>query len=75
MFQHLKTTNDRNGNPRRLYVVYSDKGECTAIIDESYAGKPKELYHATELLEHDITPAEYKHTIEWAKYYRLYKEQ
>jgi len=36
-FQHLCTHNDRNGNPRRLYVLVFD-GERIAAWDEGYRG-------------------------------------
>jgi len=36
-FQHLCTYNDRNGNPRRLYVLIVD-GTRTAAWDEGYSG-------------------------------------
>jgi hypothetical protein len=36
-FQHLCTHNDRNGNPRRLYVLVSD-GKRIAAWDEGHAG-------------------------------------
>ncbi len=36
-FQHLCTHNDRNGNPRRLYVLVSG-GRRIAAWDEGYAG-------------------------------------
>lgn len=36
-FQHLCTHNDRNGNPRRLYVLVSD-GQRVAVWDEGYQG-------------------------------------
>ncbi len=36
-FQHLCTHNDRNGNPRRLYVLIVD-GTRVAAWDEGYYG-------------------------------------
>jgi hypothetical protein len=36
-FQHLCTHNDRNGNPRRLYVLIVD-GTRVAAWDEGYSG-------------------------------------
>ena len=36
-FQHLCTHNDRNGNPRRLFVLI-DEGQRVAVWDEGYLG-------------------------------------
>jgi hypothetical protein len=59
---HLSTTNDVNGNPRRLYVKVEDGGPRT-IIEEGYegiaaarrAGMPETCYPMTI----HITPVEY----------------
>lgn len=63
--QHLKTTNDTNGNPRRLWAVYrvASTGNFMVwdqVIDEGYGGKPTELRGYLELPELYITPQEYK---------------
>jgi hypothetical protein len=60
---HLSTTNDTNGNPRRLYVEVVD-GDFGAVVDEGYegvavahrAGMPR-TYHPVAI---SITPAEYR---------------
>lgn len=36
-FQHLCAHNDRNGNPRRLYVLVND-GQRVAVWDDGYLG-------------------------------------
>lgn len=59
---HMRTTNDTNGNPRRLFVEI-DKGDVVNVVDEGYegeaparrAGMPKGYYPPT----FDITPKEY----------------
>ena len=63
-FLHLCTTNDINGNPRRLYVRM-DKGGCfIAAWDEGYrgSGAVPEAYrdeaHKAPYIE--ITPREYR---------------
>lgn len=39
MIQHLCTDNDRNGNPRRLYVLADNEtGEPISAWDEGYLG-------------------------------------
>lgn len=61
--QHLSATNDVNGNPRRVYAVYSATGVILDVIDEGYEGKGK--YRNADLIELPavvITPAEYR---EW----------
>jgi hypothetical protein len=40
IIQHVKAPNDRNGNPRRCYVVYGDiVGDLLAVYDEGYQGR------------------------------------
>lgn len=36
--QHLCTHNDRNGNPRRLYVLVNEDNQRVAAWDEGYLG-------------------------------------
>ena len=39
LMQRLIAPNDRNGNPRRLFVIYdADYGEIQAVFDEGYQG-------------------------------------
>ena len=61
---HLNAGNDRNGNPRRLYVVM-ENGRIVAVFNEGYEGHGaipaayKRLYaHVGERI--DITPAQYR---------------
>lgn len=35
---HLCATNDTNGNPRRVYVVFDETGAILETIDEGYQG-------------------------------------
>ena len=35
---HYKANNDRNGNPRRVYVLFDDQNEALAAWDEGYSG-------------------------------------
>ena len=35
---HLNAGNDRNGNPRRVYVVLNENGAIVDTIDEGYSG-------------------------------------
>lgn len=37
-FQHIRAKNSRNGNPQRLYMVYSRQGNTLQVINEGYAG-------------------------------------
>lgn len=38
MIKHLCATNDRNGNPQRLYALIDEEGEMLAAWDEGYYG-------------------------------------
>ena len=40
MYQHLRCTNDNNGNPRRVFVFYDAAGGIVAVEDEGYRGTP-----------------------------------
>jgi hypothetical protein len=43
IFQHLRAPNDRNGNPRRLWVLYDkNTGGVIQVIEEGYGGRPKD---------------------------------
>jgi hypothetical protein len=60
---HLATTNDTNGNPRRLYVEVED-GMYKTIVNEGYEGYARahragmpETYLPPRI---HITPAEYR---------------
>lgn len=55
--QRLCTSRDANGNPRHLWLVYSETGEVAMVIDEGYTGKPKLDY--VELPNITVFPAEY----------------
>ncbi len=35
---HLDAGHDNNGNPRRCFVVFDNKGIIRAVIDEGYGG-------------------------------------
>jgi hypothetical protein len=65
--QRLSATNDTNGNPRRVWVVYGDAGFLHGTImtarDEAYGGQPQEFRTIPRLPDLEITPAEYKHIL------------
>ena len=58
MYQHLRCTNDTNGNPRRVFVAYSADGSIVRAYNEGYAGTPKELRGLIELPGYNIMPAD-----------------
>lgn len=35
---HLAADNDRNGNPRRCFVIFDEEGRTIETIDEGYEG-------------------------------------
>ena len=63
----LNAGNDRNGNPRRLWIVMSSRGSVVSVIEDSGAGRePLDRaypefrawgYHPAEFW---VTPAEYR---------------
>lgn len=40
---HLRANNDRNGNPRRIFVGFNGHGHVLITTDEGYAGRPQWL--------------------------------
>jgi hypothetical protein len=72
--QNLKTTNDTNGNPRRLWAVYTADGSTVAMLDEGYGGRRVMLdcmshddyRDIRELPAVEITPAEYRRLLKAA---------
>ena len=64
--QHLKAPNNRQGNPRRLFILYDTFGEVSKVYDEGYTGKPLVSYSA-ELPEINIPASEYVYLRRWAK--------
>ena len=72
VIQNLRTDNDRNGNPRRLWAVYAvdedtHTARTVAFVDEGYQGRQcligvlsqAEYDAAIELPAVVITPKEY----------------
>lgn len=61
--QHVCTSNDRNGNPRRLFQVFAvqDNTEyrLAAVIDEGYRGTDERFGHVN-YDEISVTPSEYR---------------
>lgn len=69
-YQQLKAPNDRNGNPRRLWMIYEFEtlpdndvdivvASKTYAIDEGYRGMPAEA-RGLEIPAINITLAEYR---------------
>ena len=68
IYLHLKTKNDNNGNPRRLYLVINDNGGVVEAIDEGYSGdqvarKYPQIIQGPPI---NITPTEYR---DWLRHY------
>ena len=69
LFQHLRTTNDSNGNTRRILAFYDTHGTVVAYVDEGYGGsgsnrvfaEASDLYGtlAAYLPSIEITPSQY----------------
>jgi len=61
LYQHLRAPNDENGNPQRLWFVYTPNGRVAICIDEGYCGRPRQLREPFfyELPEFDVSVDEY----------------
>lgn len=71
IYQILSTTNDTNGNPRRLTCVYAGPGDpyescLVEVIEHGYTGH-RVPHGAFQLPGVNITPAEYHSTKRYAK--------
>lgn len=67
MFIRLKTTNDINGNPRRVFVVYRDN-VVIATHDEGYSGTGELRAIYPKILDGGdfmTTPKEYRKLLAW----------
>ena len=53
-WQWLRFPNDRNGNPRRLFLIYGKNTELLAVIDEGYTGMPQSLNKINQLPTMDL---------------------
>ena len=58
MYQHLRCTNDNNGNPRRVFVFYDAAGGIVAVEDEGYRGTPAACRGLVALPSIETYPAE-----------------
>ena len=70
--QRLDAPNTPNGNPRRVYVVYSIYGLIVGCYDEGYLGHkalPEEILSHKLIWLHNmkVTVAVYKHYLNWGK--------
>lgn len=64
LVQRIMANNDKNGNPRRLWVVYtqsawSNNYVVDVVIDEGYEGAPDLIKKYPELPSVWVTPSEY----------------
>ena len=60
-YQHLRASNDSNGNPRRLWIVYGRDGAPLRIEDEGYSGREAVRgLNCPELPSAEITPKDYR---------------
>ena len=57
-YQHLRCTNDNNGNPRRVFVFYDVTGGIVAVEDEGYRGTPAACRGLVQLPTIETYPAE-----------------
>ncbi len=61
--QHIRAENDRNGNPRRCFVLYKiakDSATIAQVRNEGYSGLPREWATYPRLADVAVAPAEYR---------------
>lgn len=58
LFQHLKSSNDANGNARRIFVFYDANGDVVHIEKERY-NRPAACKGLIELANINIDTREY----------------
>jgi len=68
----LYTKNDRNGNPRRVFVFLRPSGTIAFAVDEGYKGRgavsPEYIPNSAEISEFQTTPTEYRSILKlWGK--------
>jgi len=76
---YLRAPQDRNGNPRRGWILFDREapGEAGRFIDEGYRGRgalsaamgcgiARVSEYLTELASVEITPGEYRARVRWA---------
>ena len=73
-YQHIRAPNDRNGNPKRCYVVYNLVGAPLAVFNEGYGGLPDICRGLISLSIIDVYPGEYNAWIKLGKTLTLQKE-
>lgn len=64
-----RAPNDKNGNPRRVYVVYGSDETVISTIDEGYAGYAAlpAQYQTLPKVDVDATPAVYRSFLKIAR--------
>ena len=79
--QKIGTTNDTNGNPRRLWIIYDTRKTrnhrppwIAGVVEEGYAGAPAWL-PKMELPSVEVAPKEYHDWKKIAKEEGVYIEQ
>jgi len=70
IYQEWRTKNDRNGNPRRITVVWHPDGELSNVIEHGYGGCPyreeKSQKGNADLGFVFVPPAEYRDMVKTA---------
>lgn len=61
----IEADNDRNGNPRRGWLVYDQTGTYAAFVDEGYRGEQalRAEFSNVTVLTHVPTSASYYRTV------------
>ena len=75
IWQQLRCKHDVNGNPRRLWMRYDNKGLLLEVIIEGYGGNPIPQHaDVVQLSSIYIPPSEYNGWIKVAKQYNMLTE-
>lgn len=67
-WQHVRATNDVNGNPRRCFVIFDgEDGSIVGVVDEGFEGLScrKELEGLVELPGYCVSVTEYNNLIKF----------
>jgi hypothetical protein len=65
--QRWQAVNDRYGNPRRVFVVWSADGKLLDAVDEGYSGRPEWMRELVDLGDVYVSPSDYKDILKQGK--------
>ena len=66
----LEATNDINGNPRRIFIIFDEESNIIETIDEGYSGDRelnKKYPNLPSYCTFKTTIKEYRNLLKWGK--------